>query len=83
MTLKLGGGQAYDLSSDYAPLYHKRSKLDMICFAKPGLTGDLYIVHKEEFSVSCYMYTKRTLDKGEVKPLHKRQTQHLVRQVVT
>jgi hypothetical protein len=27
----------------------------MICFAKPGLTKDLYIVHKEEFSVTCYM----------------------------
>jgi hypothetical protein len=27
----------------------------MICFAKPGLTEDLYIVHKEEFSITCHM----------------------------
>jgi hypothetical protein len=37
------------------PLYHKMSKIDMICFPKPRLTDDLYIVHKEEFSVTCYM----------------------------
>jgi hypothetical protein len=36
------------------PLWHKISKIDMICFAKSGLTEDLYIVHKEEFSVTCY-----------------------------
>jgi hypothetical protein len=24
----------------------------MICFAKPGLTEDLYTVHKEEFSIT-------------------------------
>jgi hypothetical protein len=24
------------------PLWHKTSKIGMICFAKPGLTGDLY-----------------------------------------
>jgi hypothetical protein len=27
----------------------------MICFGKPGLTEDLYIVQKEEFSTTCYM----------------------------
>jgi hypothetical protein len=27
--------------------------MDMICFAEPGLTEDLYIVHKEEFSITC------------------------------
>jgi hypothetical protein len=27
------------------PLEHKISKIDMICFAKPGLTEELYIVH--------------------------------------
>jgi hypothetical protein len=27
----------------------------MICFAKPGLIEDLYIVQKEEFSITCYM----------------------------
>jgi hypothetical protein len=37
------------------PLYHKMYKIDMICFAKPGLTEDLYIVQKEEFSITCYM----------------------------
>jgi hypothetical protein len=26
----------------------------MTRFAKPGLTEDLYIVHKEEFSITCY-----------------------------
>jgi hypothetical protein len=26
----------------------------MICFAKPVLTKDLYIVQKEEFSITCY-----------------------------
>jgi hypothetical protein len=31
-------------------------KIGMICFAKPVLREDLYIVHKEEFSVTCYMY---------------------------
>jgi hypothetical protein len=27
----------------------------MICFAEPVLTEDLYIAHKDEFSVTCYM----------------------------
>jgi hypothetical protein len=27
----------------------------MICFTKPVLTEDLYIVQKEEFSITCYM----------------------------
>jgi hypothetical protein len=34
----------------------------MICFAKPGLTKDLYVVHKEEYSITCYMcelYTRQ------------------------
>jgi hypothetical protein len=34
------------------PLWHKISKTD-ICFAKPVLTENLYIVHKAEFSVTC------------------------------
>jgi hypothetical protein len=37
------------------PLKDGISKIAKICFAKPGLTEDLYIVHKEEFSVICYM----------------------------
>jgi hypothetical protein len=28
---------------------------DIICFVKPVLTEDLYIVHEEEFSMTCYM----------------------------
>jgi hypothetical protein len=36
------------------PLWHKIHKVGMISFAKPVLTEDLYIVQKEEFSVTCY-----------------------------
>jgi hypothetical protein len=36
-------------------LWHKISKLGMICSVKPVLTGDLCIVQKEEFSITCYM----------------------------
>jgi hypothetical protein len=32
----------------------KIHKIDMIDFVKPVLTEDLHIVHKEEFSVTCY-----------------------------
>jgi hypothetical protein len=32
----------------------------MNCFAEPVLTGDLYIVHKEEFSVTRYMWDTYT-----------------------
>jgi hypothetical protein len=31
------------------PLWHKISKINMICFAKLGLTQDLYTVQKQEF----------------------------------
>jgi hypothetical protein len=41
----------------------------MICFAKPGLAEDLYIVHKKIILTTCHMW-KRTLDKGEAKPIH-------------
>jgi hypothetical protein len=39
------------------PFKHKISKIDMIWFAKPGLTKDLHIVQNEEFSIIhvCYM----------------------------
>jgi hypothetical protein len=37
------------------PLYHKIRKIGMICFAKPGLSEYLYIAHKEEFSITCYI----------------------------
>jgi hypothetical protein len=33
--------------------------LDMICFAKPGLT-DFHLMHKEESSITCYMYDTYT-----------------------
>jgi hypothetical protein len=32
----------------------------MICFAKPGLTEDLLIVRKEDFSVTCYLCDTNT-----------------------
>jgi hypothetical protein len=31
------------------------TKIGTICFPKPGLTKDLYILQKEEFSIICYM----------------------------
>jgi hypothetical protein len=37
------------------PLQHKVRNIGMTCSVKPVLTGDLYIVHKEELSVTCYM----------------------------
>jgi hypothetical protein len=55
---------------------HKMSKIDMICFAKPVLTEDVYIVHKEGFSVT-WLYV-RYVPLTKAKPVHKRQT-HLVR----
>jgi hypothetical protein len=36
-------------------LWHKISKIGMICSSKPVLTEDLYIVQKDKFSVTCYM----------------------------
>jgi hypothetical protein len=39
------------------PLQHKISKISMICFAKPVLTEALYIVQKEEFSITCAIRT--------------------------
>jgi hypothetical protein len=27
----------------------------MICLAKPGVTEDLYVMQKEEFSITCYV----------------------------
>jgi hypothetical protein len=37
------------------PLQHKIRKIGMICYAKPGLTEDSYVVLKEATSVTCYM----------------------------
>jgi hypothetical protein len=36
------------------PLWHEVGKIGMICFAKPVLTEDLYMVQKKDFSVTCY-----------------------------
>jgi hypothetical protein len=38
----------------------KLCKIGMICFAKSLLTEDLYIVQKEEFLITCYMYDTNT-----------------------
>jgi hypothetical protein len=45
-TFNLGDGQAYDRSSDYAIVVDKISNISMICFPKPGLAEDLYVVQK-------------------------------------
>jgi hypothetical protein len=42
------------------PLQHELSKIDMICFAKPGLTRELYVVHKEELWVTFYAWNTYT-----------------------
>jgi hypothetical protein len=42
--LKLGGGQAYNLSSAKLPLKHKKNKMGMNCFGMTGLKKDLYIL---------------------------------------
>jgi hypothetical protein len=51
--LKLGGGQAYRHSSNLAAIV-ELDKTEII-FAKPVLTKGLYLVHKGEFSITCYM----------------------------
>jgi hypothetical protein len=53
--LKLGNGQSYDRSNDKLPLWHKVRKIGMVCFSKPILRQDLYIVQKEEISITCHM----------------------------
>jgi hypothetical protein len=52
----------------------------MICFAKPGLTEDLYIVQNEELSVTCYMWD--TYSRQKTKHIYNRQTHSLVREDV-
>jgi hypothetical protein len=34
-------------------MYEKISEIRLTCFAKPRLTEDMYIVQKEEFSITC------------------------------
>jgi hypothetical protein len=53
--LNLGAAKLTTVQVTKLLLYHKISKTDKICFAKPGLTEDLYVVPKEEFSIICYM----------------------------
>jgi hypothetical protein len=57
------------------PLYHRISKIDMICITKPGLT-----VQKEEFLIRVYMQDASTRQKA--KHIHKRYTHPLVRKDV-
>jgi hypothetical protein len=56
------------------PLYHKISKIGTICFAKPELTEDLYIVHM--LHVQYVHFTK-------AKRVHERQTRPFVRRDTT
>jgi hypothetical protein len=63
------------------PLQHKMHKIGMIFCAKPVLTKNLYIVQKEELSITCYMCEMYTWRKA--KHIHKRQTHLLVRQDIT
>jgi hypothetical protein len=62
------------------PLQHKIHKIGMICFARPGLTEDLCVVQKEEFSIIFYMCDTCTRQKA--KHIHKRQIHLLVREDV-
>jgi hypothetical protein len=57
---KLTTVQAIKLS-----LWHKIRNVGMICFAKPGLTEDSYTLHKEEFSITCYMCDTYTWRKAK------------------
>jgi hypothetical protein len=41
-----------------------KRKKDMICFAKPVLRDDLYIVQKEEYSMTCYKCNTYTCQLG-------------------
>jgi hypothetical protein len=52
--------QAVENQVTKLPLGHKIRKIGMICFAKHGLTEGLYILKKEEFSITCYMCDKYT-----------------------
>jgi hypothetical protein len=55
------------------PLSRKINKIGMICYTKSGLTENLYIVQKEELSITCYMcnmYLKRPTIFIREKPTH-------------
>jgi hypothetical protein len=53
----------------------------LICFAKPGLTEDLYIVQKEELSVTRYICD--TYTRPNAKHIYERQTHLNIREDVT
>jgi hypothetical protein len=53
----------------------------MICSAKPVLTQGLYVVQKEEFSITCCLCDTYTWQKA--KHIHERQSHLLVREYVT
>jgi hypothetical protein len=55
--------------------------MGMIWFAKPGLTEDLFIALKEEFSITRYKCDTYTWQKA--KHIHRTQPQLLVREGVT
>jgi hypothetical protein len=48
----------------------------MICFAKPELTENLYVVQKEELSITCYVCNTYTRQKA--KHIHKKQWNNVV-----
>jgi hypothetical protein len=70
-----------DFHFDYHSSLIKIRKIGMNCFAKPGLTEDLYIVQNEEFSITRYTCEFHTSRKA--KYIHKGQTYLLVREDVT
>jgi hypothetical protein len=53
----------------------------MTCFAKLALIEDLYIAHKDEFSVT-FIYV-RYVHLTKAKPIHTRQIHPLIREGVT
>jgi hypothetical protein len=63
------------------PLYHKIHKIGMICSGKPVLIQDLYVVQKEDFSITCCMCEMCTWQNAE--HIHNRRTHLLVREDVT
>jgi hypothetical protein len=42
------------------PLWHKIRNIGMICFVKPVLREDLYIVQKKQFSITFYISEMHT-----------------------
>jgi hypothetical protein len=55
----------------------------MICFAKPVLTEDLYIVQKEELSIACYQVFRVQADWTLTHMSHKDTEQSTIEASVT